>query len=242
MAGKAEEPSRQAGREDHGEGDRQASRREADRREGRSAKAAPAKPVVAKPAVAKAPAKPAPAAQDEGPAPAPKAHKPRAAFPKKNLPPSEAEFGARLPLALGKRFEGVRAFLKKQPGVTEELYYYGPKTGWAYRYVRGPQSLCSIVIHDERLMGIVALDPAAQTAVVWEGLSPVGQRARKVAHGSPALLWIDVPFEGAGAKDFQAMLKAKLRTLPAARVTGVRHFVAAVSRSRSTRGCISRSL
>ena len=166
------------------------------------------KPAAAKPVVAKAVAKPA--------APMPPGRgKPRAAFPKKNQPPTEAEFSARLPLALGKRFETVRVFLKKQPGVSEELYYYGPKTGWAYRYVRGPQSLCSIVIHDERLMGIVALDPAAQTAIVWEGLSPSGQKARKVAHGSPALLWIDVPFEGTGAKDFQAMLKAKLRTLPA---------------------------
>ncbi|HEV3030312.1 MAG TPA: DUF3788 family protein [Polyangia bacterium] len=159
---------------------------------------------------------PAKAADKPAPKPAPlKPQKPRAAFPKKNLPPNETEFGARLPLAVGKRFDAVRGFLKKQPGVSEELYYYGPKTGWAYRYVRGPQSLCSIVIHDDRLMGIVALDPAAQTAIVWEGLSPVGQKARKVAHGSPALLWIDVPFEGTGAKDFQAMLKAKLRTLPA---------------------------
>jgi len=171
-------------------------------------KAAPA--ATAKPAPKAAPvAKKAPAGASSKP------HKPRAAFPKKNLPPNEAEFGARLPLALGKRFESVRAFLKKQPGVSEDLYYYGPKTGWAYRYVRGPQSLCSIVIHDDRLMGIVALDPAAQTAIVWEGLSPVGQKARKVAHGSPALLWIDVPFEGTGAKDFQALLKGKLRTLPA---------------------------
>jgi hypothetical protein len=182
------------------------------------AKPAPAKPAPAKPAPAKpAPAKPAPAkakAPEKAPAKPPKPAKVRAAFPKKNQPPSEAEFSARLPLALGKRFETVRAFLKKQPGVSEDLYYYGPKTGWAYRYVRGPQSVCSIVIHDERLMGIVALDPAAQGAIVWEGLSPVGQKARKVAHGSPALLWIDVPFEGAGAKDFQAMLKAKLRTLP----------------------------
>jgi hypothetical protein len=180
-----------------------------------------AKPAAAKP-VAKAPPAPAPKnAAKPKPAPAAKAapaaakpHKPRAAFPKKNLPPSETEFSARLPLALGKRFETVRAFLKKQPGIAEDLYYYGPKTGWAYRYVRGPQSVCSIVIHDDRLMGIVALDAAAQTAIVWEGLSPVAQRARKVAHGSPALLWIDVPFDGTGAKDFQALLKGKLRTLP----------------------------
>jgi hypothetical protein len=182
---------------------------------------APAKPVAkpaAKPAaklpVPKAPAPKAAEKPKAPPAPAAKAHKARAAFPKKNVPPNEAEFSARLPLALGKRFETVRAFLKKQPGVREDLYFYGPKTGWAYRYVRGPQSLCSIVIHDDRLMGIVALDALAQTAIVWEGLSPVAQRARKVAHGSPALLWIDVPFDGTGAKDFQALLKGKLRTLP----------------------------
>lgn len=166
------------------------------------------KPSPAKP-VATAPAKPKAVDKASG-----KPHKPRAAFPKKHLPPNETEWSARLPLALGKRFETVREFLKKQPNVSEELYYYGPKTGWAYRYVRGPQSICSIVIHDDVLMGIVALDVAAQTTIVWEGLSPVGQAARKVAHGSPSLLWIDVPFEGTGAKDFQIMLKGKLRTLP----------------------------
>jgi hypothetical protein len=180
-------------------------------------RSAPAAAPRAAPAKAAAPKGAAPRAAEKpkaAPAPAAKPHKARAAFPKKNLPPSQTEFAARLPLALGKRFETVRAFLKKQPGVKEDLYYYGPKTGWAYRYVRGTQSLCSIVIHDDRLMGIVALDPAAQSAIVWEGLSPVAQRARKVAHGSPALLWLDVPFDGLGAKDFQALLKGKLRTLP----------------------------
>ncbi|HVZ73026.1 MAG TPA: DUF3788 family protein [Polyangia bacterium] len=180
-----------------------------------TAKAAPVKaapPKPAPPAKAPAAAKPAPAAEKAKPKAAASA---RAPFPKKNLPPTEAEFAARLPLAVGKRFESVRAFLKKQPGVREELYYYGPKTGWAYRYLRGAQSVCSIVIHDDRLMGIVALDAATQTAIVWEGLSPIAQRARKLAHGSPALIWVDVPFEGPGAKDFQAMLKSKLRTMPA---------------------------
>jgi Protein of unknown function (DUF3788) len=136
----------------------------------------------------------------------------KAAFPKKNQPPSEAEFVARLPRPLGKRFETVRGFLKKQ-GVIEELYYYGPKTGWAWRHMQGTRSLCSIMIHDERLIGIVALDAAAQDAVGWSDLSPVGQKARKHAHGTPALLWIDVPFEGTGAGDFKALLKAKLQTL-----------------------------
>jgi hypothetical protein len=180
--------------------------------------AKPAPKIVAKPPAAKPPVAKPPAAKPAAPKPA--AAKPlgkpargRAPFPKKNLPPNETEFAARLPLSLGKRFEMVRAFIKKQPGVREDLYYYGPKTGWAYRYMRGAQSVCSIVIHDDRLMGIVALDVAAQTAIVWEGLSPVAQRARRLAHGSPALLWVDVPFEGTGAKDFQAMLKGKLRTL-----------------------------
>ena len=145
---------------------------------------------------------------------APKARRPRIAFPKKNTPPTEAEFSARLPLAAGKRLEMVRAFLKKQRGVAEDLYFYGPKTGWAYRYLRdAQQSIGSIMIHDERLLGIVALDPAATAAIDWGALSPVGQKAKKLAHGSPALIWIDVPLDGSGAADFKAVVKAKLATL-----------------------------
>lgn len=150
---------------------------------------------------------------DEAAAKAPA--RPKVAFPKKNQPPTEAEFAARLPLAIGKRFEMVRAFLKKQKGVGEELYFFGPKTGWAYRYVRdGQQSVCSLMIHHDRLLGIVALDPAALAAVDWDALSPVAQKARRLAHGSPALLWLDVPLEGSGAADFRALLKAKLKALP----------------------------
>ena len=109
----------------------------------------------------------------------------------------------------------LRGFLKKQKGVTEELYYYGPKTGWAYRYLRNiQQSIGSIMIHDERLLGVVALDPAAVAAVEWDDLSPVAQKARKLAHGSPALLWLDLPLDGTGAGDFKRLLKAKLGTLP----------------------------
>jgi hypothetical protein len=139
----------------------------------------------------------------------------RIAFPRKNSPPTEAEFTARLPIAAGKRFDMARAFLKKQKGISEELYYYGPKTGWAYRYLRNvQQSICSIMIHDEQLLGIVALDPAASTAIDWSALSPVAQRARKLAHGSPALLWLDVPLDGSGAGDFKAIIRAKLAVLP----------------------------
>jgi hypothetical protein len=135
------------------------------------------------------------------------------AFAKKAQPPTEAEFIARMPLPVGKRFESVRGFLKKQAAVSEELYYYGPKTGWAWRYLRGAQSLCSLMIHDGQLVGIVALDAAAQRAVGWSGLSAVGQKARKRAHGTPALLWLDLPFDGTGAGDFKTVLKAKLKTL-----------------------------
>jgi hypothetical protein len=141
-----------------------------------------------------------------------KAAKP--AFAKKAQPPTEAEFIARLPLPVGKRFESMRGLLRKQEAISEELYYYGPKTGWAWRYLRGTQSLCSVMIHDGNLVGIVALDAAAQRAVAWKDLSPVGQKARKRAHGTPALLWLDLPFDGTGAGDFKTILKAKLRTLP----------------------------
>ena len=109
----------------------------------------------------------------------------------------------------------VRSFLKKQKGVTEELYYYGPKTGWAYRYLRNvQQSICSIMIHDERLLGIVALDPASLAAIAWSELSPIAQKAKRLAHGSPSLLWLDLPLDGSGAGDFKTLLKAKLKALP----------------------------
>jgi hypothetical protein len=152
----------------------------------------------------------------EGPGPGVKlknAEKPRPAgkvsFPKKAQPPTDAEFGAHLPAAVGKRFEALRALLKKHAAV-EDLYYYGPRTGWAYRYLRGDQSLCSIVILKGRLVGIIALDATAQAKVGWETLSDVTRRARKVAHGTPALLWLDVPLDGTGATDFKSLLRAKL--------------------------------
>jgi len=138
----------------------------------------------------------------------------RVPFPKKNQPPSEAEFVARLPLATGKKFENVRSFLKKQAGVTEDLYFYGPKTGWAYRYQHGSSSLGTIMLHDDRLVGIVALDAAALGEVDFTALSDVGERARRLAHGSPSLSWLDLPLDGPGASDFKVLLKAKLRTLP----------------------------
>lgn len=136
-------------------------------------------------------------------------------FPKKNQMPTEGEFLARLPAATGKRFEVVRAFLKKQQGVSEDLFFYGPKTGWAYRYLRGRHSLATIMIHDERLVGIVALDADAAAAVDFDALSDVAARARKLAHGSPSLMWLDLPLDGPGAADFKALLKAKLKVLPA---------------------------
>lgn len=150
------------------------------------------------------------------PAPRPPAKPPRVKvpFPKKNQPPSEAEFLARMALPVGKKFEAVRSFLKKQKGVSEDLYYYGPKTGWAYRYLRGTQSLATLMIHAERLVGIVALDAAALAAVDFSSLSEVGEMARRLAHGSPSLSWLDLPLDGAGASDFKVLLKAKLKALP----------------------------
>jgi Protein of unknown function (DUF3788) len=134
---------------------------------------------------------------------------PKVAFPKKAQAPTHAEFAARLPAPVGKRFEAVRTYLEKQE-VVEDFYYYGPRTGWAYRYLQGDSSLCSIMILKGRLVGIIALDAAAQAKVSWSALSDVAKRARKVAHGTPALLWLDIPLDGTGATDFKSLLKAKL--------------------------------
>jgi hypothetical protein len=156
------------------------------------------------------PRRPAPPARKAAQAASPPAGPaPKVAFPKKGQPPSHAEFAARLPAAVGKRFEAVRAYLEKQE-VAEDFYYYGPRTGWAYRYLRGESSLCSIMLMKGRLVGIIALDAEAQAKVSWDALTDVAKRARKVAHGTPALLWLDVPLDGTGATDFKSLLKAKL--------------------------------
>ena len=86
--------------------------------------------------------------------------------------------------------------------------------------MKDEQSICSIVLSAGRLVGIVALDGAAQAKIAWDGLSDVGRRARKLAHGTPALLWLDVPLDGTGANDFKTLLKAKLR---ARRLKSARH-------------------
>jgi hypothetical protein len=143
-------------------------------------------------------------------APPRKPARPAPAFPKKNQPPTAAAFAARLPLALGKRFDHARAYLLKQPGVREDVYFYGPESGWALRYLSGERPLCSLHIYDEQPVGIVSLDPAANAGIDWRALSPAAQRARKQAHGSPALLWLDLPLEGTGAGDFRTILRAKL--------------------------------
>jgi len=138
---------------------------------------------------------------------------PRVAFPKKNQPPTAAAFAARLPLSLGKRFEMARSFLLRQKDVREDLYFYGPKTGWALRYLIGEQPLCSLLLHEDSPVGIVALSASAAAAVDWQSLSPVGQVAHKHAHGSPLMLWLDVPLSGNGAADLKAILRVKLATL-----------------------------
>jgi len=140
----------------------------------------------------------------------------RVAFPKKNQPPTAAAFAARLPLALGKRFEMARSFLLRQPEVREDVYFYGPKTGWALRYLRDKHPLCSLLLHDDCPVAIVALGAATTAAVDWKGLSRVGQRAYQNAHGSPSMLWLDIPLVGTGAADFKAILRVKLATLATA--------------------------
>jgi hypothetical protein len=163
-----------------------------------------------KPAAPKPPAAKAPPARPPAPS---KPYRPTIAFPKKNQPPTPAAFASRFPVAVGKRVDQVREFLTKQPGVSEDVYFYGPQTGWALRYLAAGRSLCSLHVHDDRPIGLIALEPDAAATVDWKALSPVGQKARKQAHGSPSLLWLDVPLEGTGAADFKALLRAKLADL-----------------------------
>jgi hypothetical protein len=146
-------------------------------------------------------------------APKPSARRLEVAFPKKSQPPTVAAFAARLPLPLGKRLEAVRAFLLKQEGVSEDVFFYGPRTGWALRYLAEGLPLCSLHLHGEGPLGLLALDAAAMATVDWKALSPVAQRARRQAHGSPAQLWLDVPLDGEGVNDFKALLRAKLANL-----------------------------
>jgi hypothetical protein len=135
-------------------------------------------------------------------------------FPKKGEPPTDAEFLARLALPAGRKLESLRAFLGRQPDVSESLFYFGPRTGWAYRYTRGDASVATIMIHARRLLGIVALDRDALQAVDFSGLSSVATAARAAAHGGPSLSWLDLPLEGTGASDFKALVKIKLGTRP----------------------------
>ena len=138
---------------------------------------------------------------------------PKVAFPKKNQPPTAASFAARLPLSLGKRFEMVRSFLLRQKNMREDVYFYGPKTGWALRYLVGDHPLCSLLLYEDAPVGILSLPALAISTIDWKNLTPVGQLAHKHAHGSPSMLWLDVPLAGTGAADFKAIVRAKLATV-----------------------------
>jgi hypothetical protein len=118
-----------------------------------------------------------------------------------------------MPVALGKRLEMVRSFLLKQKGVREDVYFYGPESGWALRYQHENRPLCSLHVQDQRPVGIVSLPAGAAGRVDWKGLSPAARKARQQAHGSPTLLWLDLPLEEDGATDFRAILRAKLEAL-----------------------------
>ncbi len=148
--------------------------------------------------------------------------RPKPAFPKKNEPPAPATFAALLPFALGRRLESVRGFLGKQKDVTEDVYFYGPKAGWGLRYrvaLASPpphaitKPLCALFVHGSRPLGVLSLDAAMTAAVDWKALSPVARQARRAAHGSPQLLWLDVSLDGTGAADFRALLSTRIEAL-----------------------------
>ena len=104
----------------------------------------------------------------------------------------------------------LRAFLKKQ-GAAEDFFYYGPRTGWGYRHMKDETvALLDRACRPASSSASSRSTAPAQAKIAWNDLSDVGRRARKLAHGTPALLWLDVPLDGTGANDFKALLKAKL--------------------------------
>jgi hypothetical protein len=136
---------------------------------------------------------------------------PKPAFPKKAEKPELAEFGATLPLAVGKRLQSVRAFLKKQKEVEESLFYFGAKSGWGLRYALAETvPLCSIFILGAVPLGIVALDEALDAEVDWDSMSEPLRDARTLAHGTPEQMWLDVPLDGRGASDFKKLMRHKI--------------------------------
>jgi Protein of unknown function (DUF3788) len=149
------------------------------------------------------------------PAPAREPAPAKVPFPKKSQPPTPDAFAALLPVPLGRKLDAVRGFLGKKKDVSEEVFFYGPNSGWGLRYRAGGRPLCTLLVHRARPIGILSLDPAASEAVHWRDLSDVAQKARRAAHGSPSLLWLDVPLDSSGASDFKVLLKAKLATLRA---------------------------
>ncbi len=147
---------------------------------------------------------------------------PRPAFPKRSQQPTPPAFAAQLPLSLGKRLDLIRTFLLKQKGVLEDVYFYGPESGWALRYLHEGKPLCSMHIYDQLPVGILSLEAAAAEAVDWRALSPAARKARQQAHGTPSLLWLDVPLEGDGATDFRALLRAKIAIMSQAKAVADR--------------------
>jgi hypothetical protein len=147
---------------------------------------------------------------------------PKVAFPKRSQPPTAPAFAAQLPLSSGKRFEAVRTFLTKQKDVTEDVFFYGPRSGWGLRYMSAGRVLCTLLIHGGVPMGIVSLDGPTNEGIDWSHLSEVGQRAHQAAHGSPSLLWLDIPLDGNGSNDFKTLVKAKANNLRALAKTMLR--------------------
>ena len=98
----------------------------------------------------------------------------------------------------------------------------------------GPHSLGTIMIHDDRLVGIVALDAGrAGRGGLHRAVRRWASKRAALAHGSPSLFWLDLPLDGPGAADFKVLLKAKLRTCRTAADASHRPPVPA---SRATKG------
>ena len=140
------------------------------------------------------------------------AAKPRPAFASKTQPPSADEFGRALDPAEGKRFEGTRSFLSRQKGVEEDVFFYGPQTGWGLRYRDRGAPLCALLVSGQKPFAVVAMTKSVADEIEWSELADATQRAKLEADGTQPgeHFWLDLHLDAKGHNDLRVLVKARL--------------------------------
>ena len=134
------------------------------------------------------------------------------AFAAKKQRPSVEDFALALEAADAKRWEATRAFLAKQAGVEEHVFYYGSQTGWGLRYLASRAPLCALLVNSGKPFAVVAVTQQASAEVDWAELSNTTQAAKLNAEGTqaPDKFWLNVALDAKGQSDIRALVRARL--------------------------------